>query len=107
MIMCALNYCVMSTVRSYLLVITKNANCVVNDISNFIIMHVASASLEAHIGSELTYILGGECSQAFPRLFQALDENRHVLKLQSFEVTETTLEEVFIRYYIHEYILVT
>ena len=87
--------------RSYLLVITKNANCVVSDITEFITMYVESATLGTHVGSELTYTLGVECSPEFPILFEALEANIQMLKLQSFEVTETTLEEVFIRYYTH------
>ena len=52
-----------------------------------------------HVGSELTYVLPAEAAREgkFQDLFENLDVNVGKLQIGSYGVSDTTLEEVFLK----------
>ncbi|KAI0234119.1 ATP-binding cassette sub-family A member 3 [Lamellibrachia satsuma] len=81
----------------YRLHITKYSNCNVNEVTDLLTEYVENVSLDNQVGSELSYTVGVDCSQTFPKLFQALAANKYRLKIERYAATETTMEEVFTR----------
>ncbi|GLD99401.1 hypothetical protein PINS_up008120 [Pythium insidiosum] len=59
--------------------------------------HVAAARLATDIGTELTFQLPFETAPAFPALFEELDARRDELGVESYAISVTTLEEIFLK----------
>lgn len=71
----------------------------VSAISNLIKKHVAEARLVEDIGHELTYNLPYKAAKegAFVELFHELDDRLSDLGISSYGISETTLEEIFLK----------
>ncbi|CAM5115675.1 unnamed protein product [Eretmochelys imbricata] len=71
----------------------------VSVISNLIMKHVPEARLVEEIGHELTYILPYEAARegAFVELFHEIDDRLSDLGISSYGISETTLEEIFLK----------
>ncbi|KDO35770.1 hypothetical protein SPRG_00513 [Saprolegnia parasitica CBS 223.65] len=65
----------------------------------FIQEHVPTAKLLSNVGSEIGFQLPIDSSPVFPEMFRALEspETRSSLRVASFGISVTTLEEVFIK----------
>ena len=48
-------------------------------------------------GAEVSYVIPFHSSEAFPDLFEALDEQSGTLGISGYGATITTMEEVFLR----------
>ncbi|KAJ6623358.1 hypothetical protein lerEdw1_014852 [Lerista edwardsae] len=60
--------------------------------------YIPQAFLKENSGSELTYIIPTEADKgSFKGLFQALDENLQYLHVTGYGISDTTLEEVFLK----------
>ncbi|XP_041074940.1 phospholipid-transporting ATPase ABCA1-like [Polyodon spathula] len=68
-------------------------------ISNLILKHVPKARLVEDFGHELTYILPYESAKdgAFVELFHEIDDRLSDLGISSYGVSDTTLEEIFLK----------
>ncbi|XP_028910083.1 ATP-binding cassette sub-family A member 2 isoform X2 [Ornithorhynchus anatinus] len=68
-------------------------------VTQFIKKYVASGLLVSDTNTELSYILPSEAVKkgCFERLFQHLEQSLAELELTSFGLTDTTLEEVFLK----------
>ncbi|XP_024139098.1 phospholipid-transporting ATPase ABCA1 isoform X1 [Oryzias melastigma] len=68
-------------------------------VSALILRHVPSARLVEDLGHELTYILPYSAAKngAFVELFKDLDLKLHELGISSYGVSDTTLEEIFLK----------
>lgn len=68
-------------------------------VSSFIKSHIPSAQLVENVGSELTYVLPAEMAREgrFQDLFEELDKSLDKLHIGSYGVSDTTLEEVFLK----------
>ena len=69
-------------------------------LTKFIQTYLENSKLLEHIGSELTYILpvrAKNSMQAFETLFQALDTKKEQLQIRSYGLSDTTLEEIFLK----------
>ncbi|KAM9642525.1 ATP-binding cassette sub-family A member 2 [Trichechus inunguis] len=75
------------------------SSCSEPQVSQFIRKHVASCLLVSDTSTELSYILPSEAAKkgAFERLFQHLEHSLDELRLSSFGLMDTTLEEVFLK----------
>ena len=60
-------------------------------------IHVPSASVERNIGSELMINLPSKAVDKFHPLFELMENERESLGLESYGVSVTTIEEVFLR----------
>ncbi|KAK2156997.1 hypothetical protein LSH36_201g05094 [Paralvinella palmiformis] len=69
------------------------------DILKVILQHVPDAYISEEIGMELTVALPTDRNQAskFPQMFSDLDSKLNALNIQSYGISDTTLEEVFLR----------
>ncbi|XP_078606520.1 ATP-binding cassette sub-family A member 2-like isoform X1 [Branchiostoma floridae x Branchiostoma japonicum] len=73
--------------------------CVEQKVSKFIRQHVAGAVLLSDTNREISYMLPSEAVKkgCFEKLFSALQSKLDDLDLSSFGLTDTTLEEVFLK----------
>ena len=78
--------------------LVKNNSGRQKTITGVIRNHVPNVRREPRVGSELNYLLPHESSAVFERLFDALEQNRAKLGIDSFGASVTTMEEVFIKY---------
>uniref|UniRef100_A0A8B9F107 ATP binding cassette subfamily A member 1 n=1 Tax=Amazona collaria TaxID=241587 RepID=A0A8B9F107_9PSIT len=71
----------------------------VSAISNLITKHVPEARLVEDIGHELTYVLPYKAAKegAFVELFHEIDDRLADLGISSYGISETTLEEIFLK----------
>ncbi|XP_033114079.1 ATP-binding cassette sub-family A member 3-like [Anneissia japonica] len=81
----------------YHMTLVKNQDCQVDLLTKTIQEFVPGSYLESNIGAELTYILPGESTSMFQKLFEHLEAKRTSLGVDSFGVSVTTLEEVFMK----------
>uniref|UniRef100_A0A4W5NMZ9 P-type phospholipid transporter n=1 Tax=Hucho hucho TaxID=62062 RepID=A0A4W5NMZ9_9TELE len=70
-------------------------------ISNVIFKHVPAARLVEDLGHELTYVLPYKAAKggAFVELFHEIDDRLSDLGISSYGISDTTLEEQFLRYF--------
>ncbi|CAD5121577.1 DgyrCDS10076 [Dimorphilus gyrociliatus] len=81
----------------YHMVMAKASNCDVDKISQTIRQYVPNALLESNISSELSYILPKESSENYEEMFRVIEDNLKSLGINSFGVSITTMEEVFLK----------
>jgi len=81
----------------YHLYIVKNSSCIAENILEAIKRHVPEVQLESNVGAELSFVLPKEQSAQFEQLFTNLEQNQDSLGIDSFGVSVTTLEEVFLK----------
>ena len=82
----------------YSLIITKEGGqCDEDAIHDAIEAHVDSAELVNNIAGELSYKLPFAASPNFPDLFDTFDHNQQPWGIQSYGISVTTLEEVFLK----------
>lgn len=81
----------------YRLVCVKNENCDTNNVTNVLRQYIPDIQVQEDIASELAYELSDEYVEQFQDMFVKLEEKQDSLKLGSFGVSLTTLEEVFLK----------
>ncbi|KAH3872038.1 phospholipid-transporting ATPase ABCA3-like isoform X2 [Dreissena polymorpha] len=81
----------------YHMIIVKTDNCDVNFITQRIKHHVPEAKLENNVAAELSFILPKERSSAFEKMFTEFDSRLGEMGIQSYGISVTTMEEVFLR----------
>lgn len=79
------------------MVIAKEPNCNVDQVTSTVKNYVQHAERESNIGAELSFRLPHNSTRMFPALFDDLDSNKQNLGISSYGVSVTTMEEVFIR----------
>lgn len=83
--------------NGYRLVCVKEDACNSKEVTKCVQTFIADIHVHEEIGSELVYILPVEYVNVFERLFQLLEKKQNELKLRSFGVSLTPLEEVFFK----------
>ena len=81
----------------YHLTMVKDQHCNIDGITSLITAHIPEARLDSNVGAELSYILPHEMSQNFATMFTELDSKKDDLGVSSYDVSTTTMEEVFLR----------
>lgn len=81
----------------YRLVCVKNEGCDANNVTNVLREYIPGIQVQEDIASELAYELTDEYVDRFQEMFVKLEEKQESLKLGSFGVSLTTLEEVFLK----------
>ena len=74
-----------------------DVNTVRDEINDVVMNKIHSAQLLSLHGAELIYRLPFESSKTFPELFRLIDERKTDLHIDSYGISVTTLEEVFIK----------
>lgn len=82
----------------YRLVTVKGPGCDPKQLTSLLSKYIPGIQIETNIGSELTYILNEDFIGLFKTIFAELESNTDALKISSFGVSLTTLEEVFLKY---------
>ncbi|XP_077983290.1 phospholipid-transporting ATPase ABCA3-like [Glandiceps talaboti] len=81
----------------YHLTLVKQPQCNTSEIDNRIHSYVPKAELTNESGAELSYILPRESSAYFTTMCRELEDKRADLGIDSFGISVTTLEEVFLK----------
>lgn len=81
----------------YKLICVKNQGCNANDILNILQEFVLDARLESDTQTEAVFILSEDHLPAFPKMFKKIENLSDSLKISSFGLSLTTLEEVFMK----------
>eukprot|EP00049_Salpingoeca_infusionum_P004186 m.75537 g.75537 ORF g.75537 m.75537 type:complete len:1711 (-) comp12452_c2_seq4:1262-6394(-) len=81
----------------YHMIVAKEEGCNVSAVTAVVQSHIADAVEEANIGSEVTYLLPKNSAEMFSELFGELEALQTDLKIASFGVSVTTMEEVFLK----------
>ncbi|GFT33344.1 phospholipid-transporting ATPase ABCA1 [Nephila pilipes] len=73
--------------------------CLISQVTRFIHTYVADARLVEDVGSEVSYLIpfSSQRSGELQRLFRALDMSLEELHISSYGISDTTLEEVFLK----------
>ncbi|GIY08391.1 phospholipid-transporting ATPase ABCA1 [Caerostris darwini] len=73
--------------------------CLISQVTKFIHTYVNDARLVEDVGSEVSYLIpfSSQRSGELQRLFRALDSNLEELHISSYGISDTTLEEVFLK----------
>jgi ATP-binding cassette, subfamily A (ABC1), member 3 len=81
----------------YRLILVKNALCNPQAVAKFFNKYIPGITVETNIGTELTFILPEDKVYMFSKIFNDLESNLEALKISSFGLSLTTLEEVFLK----------
>lgn len=74
-----------------------NENARIYALTKFVNHHLDNAKLLEHIGSEVNYILPTAKMDLFESFFMALDSQMDQLQIKSYGLSDTTLEEIFLK----------
>ena len=75
----------------------KGRTCDVNNLTQMIQSYIPTASKESEVSAEVSYLLPFNESAKFERLFTDIEKNFTSLGINSFGVSATTMEEVFLK----------
>ena len=76
----------------------KQEGCDVDAITERIHRVIPDARVDQNHGAELSYVLPNENVTKFEALFSDLQQNKELLKISSYGASQTTMDEVFLRY---------
>lgn len=81
----------------YHLVCVKNQSCNVAKVTNLLRKYIPDLNVETDIGTELSYLLDEHHISVFQAMLRDLETNSDALDLESYGISLTTLEEVFLK----------
>ncbi|XP_059164211.1 phospholipid-transporting ATPase ABCA3-like [Physella acuta] len=81
----------------YKLTLVKSAECHEYKVIQHVLSSVQAAIYQSSNISEITFLLPDNCVSEFPKLLQSLDKKMASLNLQSYGLSATTMEDVFLR----------
>ena len=81
----------------YTMTMSKLAGCSSDSVVSLVHQHVPEAEVTSDVAGELSLRLPFSGAPKFPDLFDGLDESMGELKVESYGISVTTLEEVFLR----------
>ena len=81
----------------YHLTLVKDVSCDSSRVEQLVKSLVTEAEQVTDVGAELSYILPSSSTPSFPELFDRLEADKVALGIQSFGVSITTMEEVFMK----------
>ena len=84
----------------YHLILSKDTNSDPHQIFRLVNKHVEQAKLESAISAECKILLPHGSSTKFPALFEDLEKNKNTLQIFSIGLSETSIEEVFMKMYL-------
>lgn len=85
----------------YHLIIVKEEGCDVQKVTNLVRRYAGEEIIVEDVGMELSYQLDKKYLNKFEELFSAIENEKEALKITSFGVAPTTLEDVFKRFVLH------
>jgi len=91
----------------YHLILSKDSNSDPNQIFQLVQKHVEQAKIESAISAECKILLPHGSSTKFPALFEDIERNKDVLHIFSIGLSETSIEEVFMKMYKNNWIFIS
>ena len=79
------------------MVMVKDNDCIPDEVTAMITQHITGAELDQNVGSELSYILPDNEAKNFPAMFTELEAKQDKLRIQSYGLSVTTMDEVFFK----------
>ncbi|XP_059164210.1 phospholipid-transporting ATPase ABCA3-like [Physella acuta] len=81
----------------YKLTLVKAAKCKVKKVVQYILNAEEAAIFKSSTNTELVFLLPEFCVSAFPKFLQDLEEDLHLLRIQSYGLSTTSIEDVFLK----------
>lgn len=81
----------------YHLVCVKKARCDTSKVTDMLRTFIPDIRVETDIGTELSYLLDEQNISVFQTMLQTLEKNSEELNIESYGISLTTLEEVFLK----------
>lgn len=81
----------------YHLICVKKDPCDSDKITNLLQKYIPDVAVENDVGTELSYLLSNASSDVFRDMFSELEERIDELRVESYGVSLTTMEEVFMK----------
>lgn len=81
----------------YHMTFVKSRESSAGAIASLVQQHVSTAEVVSDVAAELTMLLPKDASSRFPPLFAQLESERAALGIESYGVSVTTMEEVFLK----------
>ena len=81
----------------HLTVVKQKGECNAQGVLQVVQTHIPAASVKRETGAEMTIVLPKNTASKFPALFEELEHRKAALGFESFGVSVTTIEEVFLK----------
>lgn len=81
----------------YHLVCVKKTGCDTQKITDKLAKYIPDIKIETDIGTELSYLLDENNISVFQVMLEDLERNSEELEIESYGISLTTLEEVFLK----------
>lgn len=81
----------------YHLVCVKKSSCDTAKVTSQLSKYIPNIKVEADVGTELSYLLDEQNISVFQSMLQDLETNSEALDIESYGISLTTLEEVFLK----------
>lgn len=81
----------------YHLVCVKKPSCETAKVTSLLRKYIPELKVETDIGTELSYLLDERNISVFQEMLQDLERNSEAVDLESYGISLTTLEEVFLK----------
>lgn len=81
----------------YHLILSKDAHSDPQKIFQLVQRHIPTSRMESAISAECKILLPHDASSKFPDLFDELESKKDALEVFSIGLSETTIEEVFMK----------
>ncbi|KAL1517917.1 hypothetical protein ABEB36_001617 [Hypothenemus hampei] len=81
----------------YHLIMDKNPKCDPYTVTNLLAKYIPNIQPNGNVGSELSYLLAESQSGLFEPMLRDLEQNKEFFGINSFGISLTTLEEVFMK----------
>lgn len=81
----------------YHLILEKAADCDVQKVTDTLQKYIPEIQVENNVGTELSYSLDEKHLPSFEAMLKDLEINGNELRINSFGISLTTLEEVFLK----------
>lgn len=81
----------------YHLICVKKSTCVSEKVTHLLQRYIPDVQVDADIGTELSYQLSDANSKMFHEIFKELEDRSEELGVDSYGISLTTLEEVFMK----------
>ena len=75
----------------------KGFDCDINGTTRLIQEYIPNVQVESNVGTELSYRLDGKYSRVFQSMLKDLEDNSRSLDINGYGISQTTLEEVFLK----------
>jgi ATP-binding cassette, subfamily A (ABC1), member 3 len=81
----------------HLVCVKRNESCNSMEITSLLRKYIPDIKKESEVGSELSYLLDDRKVLIFQKMLQDLETNSDSLNIESYGISLTTLEEVFLK----------